>query len=87
MVPAENKAETPFVGQPFCKSNSSSSSLGVKPEDSCVNQLSNNAHELFLIFDDNCEVREVFLGISKAINKVRHEGIIHKLTRNRISGN
>ena len=29
----------------------------------------------------------IFFDISKAFDKVRYEGIIHKLKRNRISGN
>ena len=33
------------------------------------------------------EVRSVFLDISKAFDKVRHDGIIYKLTQNGISGN
>ena len=42
---------------------------------------------MFSSFDDNYEVRGVFLDISKAFDKVWHEGIIHKLKRNGISGN
>ena len=38
-------------------------------------------------FDDNCEVRGVYLDISKAFDKLWHEGIIDKLKGNRISGN
>ena len=41
----------------------------------------------FSSFDDNDEVRWLFLDISKAFDKAWHEGIIHKLTRNGISGN
>ena len=33
------------------------------------------------------EVRSVFLDISKAFDKVWHDGIIYKLTQNGISGN
>ena len=33
------------------------------------------------------EVRGVFLCISKPLDKVQHDGIIHKLKRNEISGN
>ena len=42
---------------------------------------------MFSSFDDNYKVRGVFLDISKASDKVWHEGIIHKLKRNGISGN
>ena len=60
---------------------------GFKPGDSCINQLLAITHEIFSSFDDNYEVRGVFLDISKAFDKVWHEGIIRKLKRNRISGN
>ena len=60
---------------------------GFKPGDSCVNQLLAITHEIFSSFDDNYEVRGVFPDISKAFDKVWHEGIIHKLKRNGISGN
>ena len=56
---------------------------GFKPGDSCVNQLLAITHEIFSSFDDNYEVREVFLDISKAFDKVWHEGIIHKLKTQR----
>ena len=58
-----------------------------KPGDSCVNQLLAITHEIFSSLDDNYEVIEVFLDISKPFDKVWHEGIIHKLKRNGISGN
>ena len=58
-----------------------------KPGDSCVNQLLAITHKIFFSFDDNCEVRGVFLDISKAFDKVWHQEIIHKLKRNGISGN
>ena len=60
---------------------------GFKPDDSCINQLSAITHEVFSSFDDNYEVRVVFLDISKAFEKVWHEGIIHKLKRDGILGN
>ena len=53
-------------------------SIRIKPGDSCINQLV-ITHEIFSIFDDNYEVRGVFLDISKAFDKVWHKGIIHKL--------
>ena len=58
-----------------------------KPGDSCVNQLLAITHEIFSSLDDNYEVIEVFFDISKPFDKVWHEGIIHKLKRNGISGN
>ena len=45
-----------------------------KPCDSCINQLLAITHEIFSSFDDNFEVRGVFLDISKAFDKVWHEG-------------
>ena len=52
---------------------------GFKPGDSCMNQLLSITHEIYSSFDDRFEVRSVFLDISKAFNKVWHEGIIFKL--------
>ena len=44
-------------------------------------------HEIYKYFDEGHEIRGVFLDISKAFDKVWHDGIIFKLTQNRISGN
>ena len=60
---------------------------GFKPGDSCVNQLLSITHEIYKSFDEGLEVRSVFLDISKAFDKVWHDGIIYKLTRNGITGN
>ena len=38
--------------------------------DSCVNQLLAITHEIYKLFDEGFEVREVFLDISKAFVKV-----------------
>ena len=43
-------------------------------------------HEINKSFDDGLEVRSVFLDISKAFDKVWHEGVIFKLKQNGISG-
>ena len=43
------------------------------------------SHEIYSSFDDGFEVRSVFLDISKAFDKVWHEGIIFKLQQNGIS--
>ena len=56
-------------------------------DDSCVNQLLAITHEIFPSFDDNYEVRWVFLDLSKAFDKVLHEGTVYKVKRNGISGN
>ena len=55
---------------------------GFKPGDSCINQLLSITHEIYSSFDDGFEVRSVCLGISKAFDKVWHEGIIIKLQQN-----
>ena len=65
----------------------SSNQSGFKPGDSCINQLLSIIHEIYESFDVGLEVRSVFLDISKAFDKVCHDGIIYKLTQNGISGN
>lgn len=42
---------------------------------------------MYSSFEENNEVRGVFLEISKVIDKVWHEGFIRKLQQNGISGN
>ena len=61
---------------------------GFRPSDSCVNQLIAITHEIFEAFDCNpsLEVRSVFLDISKAFDKVWHEGLLYKLKSMGISG-
>ena len=53
--------------------------------DSCINQLLPITHEIYQSFDDNLEVRAVFLDISKAFDKVWHKGLILKLKQKCIS--
>ena len=61
---------------------------GFIPGDSCVQQLISITHEIYNAFDCNpsLEVRGVFLDISKAFDKVWHDGLIYKLKRNGITG-
>ena len=61
---------------------------GFRPSDSCINQLFAITHEIFEAFDCNptLEVRSVFLDISKAFDKVWHEGLPFKLRSMGISG-
>ena len=65
----------------------SQNQTGFKPGDSCINQLISITYEIYQSFDDGLEVREVFLDISKAFDKVCHEGLIYKLKQNEIKGN
>ena len=57
------------------------------PGDSCINQLLSITHEIHQSFDYGFDVRSVFLNISKAFDKVWHDGLIFKLKQNDISGN
>ena len=58
-----------------------------KPGDVCINQLLSITHEIYQSFDDNREVRAIFLDISKAFDKVCHKGFIYKLKQNCMWGN
>ena len=62
---------------------------GFRPGDSTTNQLLYLLDEIHQAFDStkSFEVRTVFLDISKAFDKVWHDGIIFKLEQNGISGN
>ena len=54
------------------------------PGDSCINQLLLINHEILSAFD--LKVRGIFLDISKAFDKVWHDGLVFKLRQNGISG-
>ena len=49
---------------------------GFRPGDSCVNQLLAITHEIYKSFDEGFKVKVVFLDISKAFDKVWHEGLL-----------
>ena len=61
---------------------------GFRPSDSCINQLLAITHEIFEAFvcNPSLEVRAVFLDISKAFDKVWHEGLLCELKSMGISG-
>ena len=50
-----------FVDNPISPKQS-----GFRPDDSCINQLLSITHDIFTSFDNDLEVRGVFLDISKA---------------------
>ena len=62
---------------------------GFRPGDSTTNQLLYLVNEIHEAFENpkSLEVRAVFLDISKAFDKVWHEGLIFKLMQNGIHGN
>ena len=57
-----------------------------QPGDSFINQLLSVTHEIFTSFDNGFEVRNNFLDMYKAFDKIWHKGIIFKLKQNSISG-
>ena len=61
---------------------------GFRPSDLCINQLLSITHEISQSLDATppLEVRLDFLDISKAFDKVWHEGILYKLNSIGISG-
>ena len=61
---------------------------GFRPFDSCINQLLSINHEIFSNFDCDPpkDIRAVFLGISKAFDKIWLPGLIIKIKSFGISG-
>ena len=59
---------------------------GFRPGDSTINQLLYLVSEIYESFEcpNSLEVRAVFLDISKAFDKVWHDGLLHKLKQNGI---
>ncbi len=60
---------------------------GFRPGDSCIYQLISITSDIYRNFERHDETRALFLDISKAFDKVWHDGLIHKLKCNGISGN
>ena len=60
---------------------------GFRPGDSSIYQLLSITSSIYEAFEYYDETRAVFLDISKAFDKVWHEGIMFKLKSNVISGN
>ena len=60
-----------------------SNQSGFRAGDSCVYQLISVTHDIYKAFDANpsLEVRGVFLDLSKAFDKVWHDGLLYKLRR------
>ena len=61
---------------------------GFRPSVSCINQLLGITHEIFESFycNPSLQVRSVFQDISKAFDRVWHEGLLYKLKFMSISG-
>ena len=64
------------------------SQSGFRPSDSCINYLLAITYEILEAFDCNppLEVRSVVLDVSKACDKLWHEGLLYKLRSMGISG-
>ena len=61
---------------------------GFRPGDSTINQLISITHTIFTAFDcdPSLDARSVYLDISKAFDRVWHDGLIYKLKRCGVSG-
>ena len=65
----------------YANLNVNNNQPGFRPGDSTINQLLSIVHTIFTAFDCNptLDVRSVFLDISKAFDRVWHEGLIYKV--------
>ena len=71
----------------FIKNNLISSNQSVfKQGDWCTYQLLSITHEIYQSFDNGFEVRDIFLDVSKAFDKVWHTDLIFKLKQNGVTG-
>ena len=59
---------------------------GFKPLDSAMNQLLMVTHKIYMALEHGQDVIMVFLDISKAFDRVWHDGLVHKLKTLGISG-
>jgi len=59
---------------------------GFRPKDSTVNQLAYLYHTFSKALDDKLDVRIVFCDVSKAFDRVWHQGLIHKLNTIGVTG-
>ena len=60
---------------------------GFRPGDSSIIQLLSITHNIYKSFDDGYEAGGAFLNISKAFDRVWHNGVTFKLQENGILGN
>jgi hypothetical protein len=59
---------------------------GYRRNDSTIKQLLSITHKIYKAFDDGEEIRAVFLDISRAFDRVWHDGIIFKLRQMGVEG-
>ena len=64
----------------FTENNlTSDNQSGFKLSDSCINQILSITLEIYQSFDDDLDVRNIVLDISKVFDNVYHKGLIYKL--------